>query len=51
MLSEWRAAADRAMAARDARDREKAGTAAWEAADAEYQEALAAYEKIASQYR
>jgi hypothetical protein len=49
ILSAWRAAADRAMAARDARDQEKVGTPAWDAADAQYQAALAAYSKIANQ--
>lgn len=51
MLSAWRAAADRARAAQEARDKEKAGTAAWEVADAEYQAALTAYRTIASQFR
>jgi hypothetical protein len=47
----WLQAVNRAIATREARDREKLGTPAWEAADGVYQTALAAYRVIAMQIK
>jgi len=48
---DWHQAINHAIATREARDSEKLGTPAWEAADVEYQTALTAYRLIATQIR
>ena len=45
----WRIAVDRVIATREGRDNYQLGTPQWEAADAEYQQAVIAYRAIASQ--
>ncbi|HEY2533666.1 MAG TPA: hypothetical protein VGJ20_38035 [Xanthobacteraceae bacterium] len=42
----WKEAVLRVLATREARDKERRDTPKWEAADAEYREALVAYHHI-----
>ncbi|HEY2532423.1 MAG TPA: hypothetical protein VGJ20_31585 [Xanthobacteraceae bacterium] len=42
----WKKAVLRVIDTREARDKERRGTQEWEAADAEYRQALAAYHRI-----
>ena len=45
----WREAIERVIAASEARNKEQAGSPAWDAANAVYQAALAAYRIVAGQ--